>query len=167
MRNTGRATAAALAVSTALLMAASGRPRPAAAQINLLPPTLAFAAAESGAHRRHACQRETLGASRDCAMTKCRTSGERDCRIVAACDRSQWAGSIAISLPGTRVTLTICGVPSRPGLIARLKDICRTYRARGLQGCTLDLVWTPAGEEEFAGLHWSRERLGRGRTSAQ
>jgi hypothetical protein len=46
-------------------------------------------------------------------------------------------------------------------LIVRLKDLCRTYRSRGLESCTLDVVWTPAGVAETTNLVWTTRTLGR------
>lgn len=124
------------------------------------PPRLAFAAAETRTRSPQICTAPTLQGARECALNKCRNSGGTDCRVTALCQPAQWAGTLGVALQGSRVALTICGVPSRPGVIARLKDICRSYRSRGLESCTLETVWTPSGEEERAGLRWSRQALG-------
>jgi hypothetical protein len=119
----------------------------------------AFAAAEAKG-RAHACVGDGLAAARACALTKCRDSGARDCKLSASCQPAQWSATLSIAMQGSRTVLTFCSLPSRPGLIARLKDVCRSYRARGLETCTLESVWTPRGEEETAGLRWTRQTLG-------
>ena len=130
-------------------------------------PSRAFAAADSSARVQQVCVGDALGEARNCALAKCRKAGGRDCRVMAACDRADWSGTISVALQGSRFALTICGVPSRPGLVARMKDLCRGYRARGLETCTLETVWTPAGVEEIAGLRWTRQALGGGRSAAR
>ena len=127
----------------------------------------AFAAADSSVGVQQVCIGDALGEARNCALAKCRKAGGRDCRVMAACDQAGWSGSILIALQGSRSALTICGVPSRPGLVARMKDLCRGYRARGLETCTLQTVWTPTGEEETAGLRWTRQALGGGRAASR
>jgi hypothetical protein len=129
--------------------------------------TRAFAAADSSARVQQVCIASSIADARSCALAKCRKAGGRDCRVMAACDRADWSGTLGVSLQGSRFALTICGVPSRPGLIARTKDLCRGYRSRGLESCTLETVWTPSGEEETAGLRWTRQSLGSGRTVAR
>jgi hypothetical protein len=166
-------SAASRVASWALLTAALLTPfavslaEPAAEQPASQATSRAFAAAQSSTYGRYVCVGDVLGLVRDCALAKCRAGAGRDCRVVAACDRAQWSGSLAVALQGGRFSVTICGVPSRPGLIIRMKDLCRSYRARGLEACTLDSVWTPAGEEELAGLRWNRQTLGRGRFIAR
>ncbi len=121
---------------------------------------LAFAAAETRSRVPQVCTSATMQAARECALDKCRAAGGTDCRVTALCQPSQWAGSLNVTLQGSRVSLTMCGVPSRPGLIARMKDVCRSYRTRGLEACTLESAWTPSGDEERANLRWSRQALG-------
>lgn len=152
------ATAAGLLLLSAL---------PAAAQLMPFGASRAFAAADSSARVQQVCVASQLADARTCALAKCRKAGGRDCRVMAACDRGDWSGTIAVALQGSRFALTICGVPSRPGLIARMKDLCRGYRSRGLETCTLETVWTPAGDEEAAGLRWTRQALSLGRAAVR
>jgi hypothetical protein len=120
----------------------------------------AIAAAETQQRGQIVCGGESLAAARQCAVAKCRSGGGRDCRITAACQPAQWSGSMLVTLQGSKLSIAICGVPSRPGLLARMKDICREHRARGLESCTLETVWTPAGDAETADLRWNRQALG-------
>lgn len=147
-------------------LAALAAATPASAQL-YSPQSRAFAAADSSTRVQQICFGDVLADARSCALAKCRKAGGRDCRVMAACDRADWSGTIAVALQGSRFSLTICGVPSRPGLIARMKDLCRGYRARGLEVCTLETVWTPAGGEETAGLRWTRQTLGFARAVAR
>lgn len=142
-------------------------PHPSAAQTEVVPPPLALAAVESRARPVDVCIAATLTSARACALAKCRLGGGQDCRVTAACQPVLWAGNLQVQLQGSQVPLTICGVPSRMGVVARLKDLCRSYRSRGLESCTLDTVWTPAGEVETAGLRWNRQRLWQGRSMAR
>ncbi len=130
------------------------------------PQSRAFAAADSSTRVQQVCVKDLLAEARTCALAKCRKSGGRDCRVMAACDRADWSATVQVALQGSRFALTVCGVPSRPGLIARMKDLCRGFRARGLESCTLETVWTPSGDEETAGLRWTRQALGRAGRSA-
>lgn len=157
---------ARLAVGTLMALAALV-PLRSAAQTQAAPPPLAMAAVDSKGRVPDVCLAATLASARECALVKCRSGGGQDCRVTAACQPSQWAGSLLVQLPGSQVPLTICGVPSRLGLIARMKDLCRGYRSRGLEACTLDTVWTPEGQSEAPGLRWNRQRLWQGRSVAR
>lgn len=154
-RRNAPATLAVLAVG---MMA----PHVAAAQSSNQMPPLAFAAAETRPRTYSVCVESSLTSARECALNKCREGNTRDCRITAFCQPAQWAGLLDLRLQGGRTALVMCGVPSRPGLIARLKDVCRSYRPRGLEACELETVWNPFGTPEAVGLRWTRMTFRRG-----
>lgn len=135
---------------------------PAAAQ---MPPRgAAFAAVDQPGKAQQYCFGDTLDKARACALEKCRVANAgtvaNPCQVTSACDRSGWSGYIAVRMKAGNFTMSMCGVPSRVGLMVRLKDLCRSYRTRGLEACALETIWTPAGLEEQTNLVWSPRALG-------
>jgi hypothetical protein len=125
----------------------------------------AFAAVDQPGRAQQHCFADTLEKARSCALLKCRAAegsgGAAPCQVTSACDRSGWAGFVAVKMRSASFTMTMCGVPSRVSLIARLKDLCRTYSTRGLEACSLDTVWTPDAAAETTSLVWTPRTLRR------
>jgi len=124
---------------------------------------MAFAAIDSASSGQSFCFGETLERARRCAVDKCRAASGPfgSCQVTSACDRSGWAGFVAVRMKTASFTSTMCGVASRLSLIVRLKEVCRSFRGKGLETCALDTVWTPAAEAEQTRLMWTPRTLGR------
>lgn len=162
MRPCLKTISASCAITIAVMAIALGA-LPAAAQMPLR--GMAYAAVDQPGKAQQHCFGDTLEKARSCALEKCRAANvgtiSNPCQVTSACDRSGWSGYIAVRMKAGSFTMSMCGVPSRVGLLARLKDLCRSYRSRGLEVCALDIVWTPAGAAEHTNLVWSPRSLGR------